>query len=381
MTSIAPLPSIANVRAPSVLLLPGEKFFVRRIALTPGQDAAGQVELALETFGPFSPAQIFHGFCPSRDGKQALLFAAYRKNFSTEEIAAWATADLVLPDFALWLAIANPPAAGVWLYENKDVLQLIAWDGGELPAGLLFRKTDRATTDITAGELQEEAAKRLGVPADSPRRLGGNIVIERRSKEGLGLKLDKPGQTMAAQLPLAMARCMDVRDKAELATLAQQQQRTQWLWRTFAGIAVALLLCGVAEIGLQVADTILSRQKQAVKDHGAAAQQIEQADMLARRMEQMAGQRLKPLEMLAAINLLRPKSMNFTRVTAKPPAQMEVDAQTGNAADLNDYKSALLKAPGIIKAEVIDPRTRDGTTTFMLQVAFKPDFSMEGDGK
>src|ERR1019366_1037174 len=105
------------------------------------------------------------------------LFAAYRKNFSAEEIAAWATADVVLPEFALWLAPTNPPAAGAWLYESKSVLQLIAWDGCELPAGLLFRKTDHTPAEIAAGELQDEATKRLGVPADSPRRLGGKTVI------------------------------------------------------------------------------------------------------------------------------------------------------------------------------------------------------------
>lgn len=356
---------------------------MRRIPLTAAQDAAAQVELALETFGPFSPAQLFHGFCLSPDGQQALLFAAYRKNFSAEETAAWASAEAVLPDFALWLALATPPAAGAWLHENRGVLQLVAWDGGGLPAGLLFRQTDHTTADAAAGELMEEATKRLGVPAGSPRRLGGDVVIERWSKEGLSLKLDKPGQTMAALLPVAMVRSMDVRDKTELAGLAQQQKRTLWLWRAFAGIAAGLALCALAEIGLQVAGKILASQQQAVMEHAGAAQQIEQADALAARMEQMAGQRLKPFGMLATLNNLRPKSnsLTFLRATTNSPAQMEVEAQTGNAADLRDYESALRKSPEIQKVEVRDPRTRDGVTTFQLQVGFKPGFPVEESGK
>ena len=43
MTSTAPLPTAVSARPQSVVLLPGEKFFVRRIPLTPGQDAAAQV--------------------------------------------------------------------------------------------------------------------------------------------------------------------------------------------------------------------------------------------------------------------------------------------------------------------------------------------------
>jgi hypothetical protein len=361
------------------VLLPGEKFFVRRIQLTPGQNAALQVELALETFGPFSPGQIFHGFCASRDGTQALLFAAYRKNFTAEEIASWATADVVLPEFALWLAQATPPAAGSWLYEDDDGLQLIAWDGGELPAGLFFRKTDYTASEIAAGELLDEASKRLGVPTGSPRRLGGNFVIEKWSKEGLSLKLDKPGQTMTALLPVAMARSMDVRDKAELASLSQQQKRTLWLWRAFVGIAAGMILCVVAEIGLQVAGKFLDRQQEALKANAGNVQKIEQANTLAARMEKMAGQRFKLIGMLAALNDARPKtnSLIFTRLTINSATQIEVEAQTNNASDPAEYEKALRKSPEIAKFELRKQELRNGMTTFQFLVEFKPGFPVE----
>jgi len=366
----------------SVVLLPGDKFFVRRIALTPGQDAAVQVELALDTFGPFAPAQIFHGFCASRDGKQALIFAAYRKNFTAEEISSWSTADLILPEFALWLAPATTPAAGTWLYEHDDGLQLIAWDGSELPAGLLFRKTAGVPAELAAGELLEEAAKRFGGPTDSPRRLSGNFVIERWGKEGLSLKLDKPGQTMATLLPAAMARSMDVRDKAELVALAQVQQRENWLWRSFAGAAAALLLCAVVEVGLQLAGVVLDRTQQKVKANAPAVQNIEQANTLAARMEQMAGQRLKPFEMIALINKSRPASMLFKQTTTNSPTQIEVNIEVSNTADMRDFEPALNKAPGVEKVVVSNQRLQpSGITSFDLKVTFKPDFAHEGDSK
>lgn len=378
MISTAPQSSPPSVRTQSVVLLPGEKFFVRRIPLTPGQDAALQVELALETFGPFAPAQIFHGFCLSRDGKHALLFAAYRKSFTAEEIASWTAADLVLPEFALWLAPANAPAAGTWLYESDDVLQLIAWDGSDLPAGLLFRKTDHTAPEIAAGELLDQAEKRFGVPTASPRRLSGNFIIEKWSKDGLSLKLDKPGQIMATVLPVAMVRNMDVRDKAELASLSLQQKRTQWLWRSFAGIAVALILCAVAELGLRVAEQLLARRQAAVKANAGAVQKIEQANTLAARMEQMAGQSLRPFEMLAIINARRPASITFTNVRTSSAIQMEIKAEVSNAADMRDFEPALRKIAGVDKVEVTNQHSQaSGVISFDLKVTFKPGFSVE----
>jgi len=383
MTSTAPQTPAAAARPQSIVLLPGEKFFVRRIQLMPAQDVAAQVELALEMFGPFAPAQIFHGFCTSRDGKQALLFAAYRKNFTSEEIASWATADVVLPEFAVWLAPEVPPPAGTWIYENEDTISVIAWDGGQLPAGLLCRKQASTSAEGVASELQAEAVKRFGVPDTTSRRLGGNPVVDRWGKEGLVLKLDKPGQTMTAVLPVAVTRSMDVRDKAELAGLAELQKRSHWLWLGFAGLAAGVALCAVTEIGLQVSGKLLDRQKLTIKANAGSAQQIEQANMLASRMEQMAGQRLKLVGMLAALNDPRPKSntLNFVRTTINSPTQMEVEAQASSAADLRDYEQALRRSPAIEKVEVRDPRIREGVTTFQLSVVFKPGFPVEGDSK
>src|SRR5437870_359131 len=113
-------PSSAPATSPrvnGVILLPAARFFVRRIPLVPGQDASAQVELALETIGPFAPGQLYYGHCPSRDGMQALVFAAYRRNFPGTDTAAWSTASAVLPEFAVWLGQPAPVAAGVWLHE------------------------------------------------------------------------------------------------------------------------------------------------------------------------------------------------------------------------------------------------------------------------
>jgi len=181
-------------------------------------------------------------------------------------------------------------------------------------------------------------------------------------------------------LPVSMARSMDVRDKAELASLTQQQKRNLWLWRAFAGIAAALALCVVAEIGLQVADMLLEKQRNVVVANAPAVQQIRQAKAMADRIEQFSRQRLKPFEMLTVLNDQRPRTMTFVSVSTNSPTQMEVKAEVTNAADMSNFEPVLRKTPGIEQVEVTNQHSLPGGgTAFDLKVVFKAGFS--GDSK
>src|SRR5882762_7956229 len=118
-----------SARPGTIVLAPGEKFFVRRVPLAPEGDAGMQVGLALEGLSPFPAGQLYYGFRTDAARTQALVFAAYRRGFSVEEAAGWADATAVLPDFSVWLAGATTPAASVCLHEQGGRLTAIAWDG------------------------------------------------------------------------------------------------------------------------------------------------------------------------------------------------------------------------------------------------------------
>ncbi len=378
MTAIQPPPN--STRAGSVVLLPGDRFFVRRIALTSDQDAAAQVELALETVSPFAPAQLFHGYCVSKNGRQALLFAAYRKSFTPEEVATWASVDAVLPEFVVWLGQENPPAAGVWIREGDRAVEAVAWDGkSELPAGILFRQTEILPAEILAGELQAELARRFHLPESEAEQWSGGVAVEKWTKEELLLRLDGSSARLT-RLTTEQVRLMDVRDKAELVQRAQQQRRDLWLWRAFAGVAAGLALCLLTELSLLGAGRLLAARRSEVADNTAAVQRIDQANALAARMEQIATQRLMPFEMLVVLNETKPAALTFVRATTSGPLQMEIEAQTSNAADLHDYEQRLGKAAAIEKVEVRDPHTRDNQTSFLLEVTFKRGFFRTGGG-
>jgi hypothetical protein len=77
--------------------------------------------------------------------------------------------------------------------------------------------------------------------------------------------------------------------------------------------------------------------------------------------------------MLVVLNDKRPKSVQFVRATTQGSDSLEVEAQTANASDVSNFEQALHEAPGIAQVKTRDIRARDGVTSFVITVVFKPD--------
>ncbi len=372
-------PPVPAARGGTVLL-PATKFFVRRIPLVAGQDAAAQAELALETIGPFAPGQLYHGHCPSADGAQALVFAAYRKNFPADDTARWSDADAVLPGFVVLARQAAPASAEVWLHESGGSVAAIIWDGqGSLPAGVLAREIGERASGAVADELTNEARQRLGAPSASVKHFQGDPVASPLEKEGLALSLrDRKAAFAPAEL-----RAMDVRDKADLAAQTGRRTRDRRLWFAFAAAAVLLAVCVVGEAGLQISRAVLGRQRAKLESAEAGVQRLRQASDVVTRLEQLAGQSLRPLEMMALINAARPKTLEFIRASTAStnPRQLEIEAQTGNAADPQAYEQALAGIPEVEKVELRNTQLSGGRTTFIVAVTFRPGFAGQGGAR
>lgn len=375
MSAPATLSPTSTATGGGTVLLPATKFFVRRIPLVAGQDAAGQAALALETIGPFAPGQLYHGHCASADGTQALVFAAYRRNFDATATAAWSEADAVLPDFALWLGQTVPAKPEVWLHERNGHVAAILWDGaGALPAGVIAREIGDRPSGAVGEELLQEARRRLDAATAPSKLFRGDPAAGPLDKEGLALTL---GDRSAAFTP-AQLRALDVRDKAELTGRVNRRQRDRRLWLAFAAAAAVLAVCVVGELGLLVSKGLLARSRAQLDANAGAVRQIQQSNDVIARMEQLAGQSLRPFEMLALLNAQRPATLEFVRASTAGPRQMEIEAQTGNAADPQAYEQALARTPQIEKVELRDFRTSGGRTTFLIVVTFRPGFAGSG---
>ena len=83
---------------PRVALLPDAAFFTRTISIAAdatAAEAAAQVELALEAISPFPIAQLYYGWFRDPAAQEALVFAAYRRRFTTDQTAEWEGAEVV----------------------------------------------------------------------------------------------------------------------------------------------------------------------------------------------------------------------------------------------------------------------------------------------
>ena len=102
----------ATPPAPKVVVLPDALFFTRSVpvpAAAGAAEVATLVELALEAASPFPVAQLYYGWRRAEGTDQALVFAAYRRRFTAEQIAEWDGADLVLPGLAVLAGAAVEP--------------------------------------------------------------------------------------------------------------------------------------------------------------------------------------------------------------------------------------------------------------------------------
>jgi hypothetical protein len=350
------------------VLLSSHRFFVRRIALAAG-DAAAQVELALENFSPFPVDQLYHGHVVSPARDEALVYAAYRKQFTADETAAWSGSQLVLPAFVALLETA-PAAPVIRLWQEANSLTAAAWDGrSPLPAVLL----SRAAADAAGGEaLVAEVRTRSGLAAAAVEEFSGAAAgAPRADGRGCDFTIGTIAGERRATLAREAAASADVRDKGFLAEQRRVGQRDQWLWRAFLACVAGCVILIVAEAALAGAGWAVRRLQAGNKQRAGVVEKITQAQAMSERVEELGAHRLMPLEMLAVLNRSRPASVTFLRVSSTDQLALEVEAQTANAADVGTYEAALRTMPEIATVETRDLRSREGTTSFVLAVTFK----------
>ena len=353
-------------------MLPGNRFFVRRLAVE-GEDVPGQVNLALEAISPFPLEQMLVGFVTAADGKQVLAYAAHRRRFTAEESFAWPEDCQVVPEF-LALCGHRPAAGGIVVHRGEERLTALAWKAGEeLPAAIVVAEL----ADADEAGLAREAAARADLAADSPVEnltgaLTGSLV------EGdLILKGEYEG---TFTIPKKGLDDSDIRDSDFLAERRKKERLNLILWNVArAGVAVLVL-----SLLLDIAGFVVGLRSHALEVANEGRQplvdDIEESQKITDRILELGVKRLLPMEMLALVNEKRPATVEFTNVhcevkklkdsvLTKPV--MTVDARTPNAGDISDFLKAVQAMPEVEAVTNTEPRVRDTSTTFRLEITFK----------
>jgi hypothetical protein len=331
-------------------------------------DLAAQAELALEGFAPFPLTQLYYGFYHPPGTSLALLYAAYRKRFTSEQTAAWAGANLVIPSFVALLGGEVKPATTLLLSTGDD-LTLLHWTDGRAP--------EKISTHIFAPDTPEE--ERVKVRDELLRSAGESrkvIALSAAPAPEPSEDEDKfvfRSGDFVSRLPVALADQLDVRDKAELAHRRQQRARDLVLWRVFLGCAAMIALCLIGEVAL-VGGRFWQKARLAIVEAQApGVAKIDAANKLVDSIGARSTDRLMPFEMIALVSSCKPPSVQFVRATTMGNYTLEIEAQTNSPGDVGGYQTALGALPACDKVEVSDQRTRDGVSTFKFVVTFKPE--------
>lgn len=353
-------------------MLPGNRFFVRRLTVE-GEDVPGQVNLALEAISPFPLEQMLVGFVTSADGKQALAYAAHRRRFTAEESFAWPEDCQVVPEF-LALCGHRPAAGGIVVHRGDERLTALAWKAGdELPAAIVVAEL----ADADEAGIAREAAARADLAADTPVEnvtgaLAGAIV------EGdLVLKGEFEG---TFTIPKKGLDDSDIRDSDFLAERRKKERLNMILWnvaRLGAAVLVVSLLLDIAGLVVGMRSRSLEAANEARRP---LVEDIEASQAITSRILELGVKRLLPMEMLALVNEKRPATVEFTNIhceikkakdstLAKP--MMTVDAKTPNAGDISDFLKAVQAMPEVEAVTNSEPRVRETSTTFRLEITFK----------
>lgn len=362
---------------PKVALLPDALFFTRSVPIAAGAtaaEAAAQAELALEGLAPFPLAQLYHGAFWLPGAENALVFAAYRRRFTTEQTAEWADAELVLPGFAAVLGGTVTPGSTV-LLTAPDVVTAVQWEKSPVPVRVVSRPLDAALSDEERAQATRDFVASL-TAAGRVVELAAPLVTEAEGDEGA--VAFRSGE-FVSRLAAPVAAPLDVRDKATLAALRRARQRDVLFWRVALGAAAALLLLGLGELGVVGARKFWQQPRQArVAAQTKDVNDIMKSQQLANRIDELATKRLLPFEMIAELTRedRKPTEIQFETATTDPKAGIYtiiVDARTTNMGQLSAYVATLRRLPMIQSVETRDERTANDGGTFRLIVSFKPD--------
>ena len=353
-------------------MLPGNRFFVRRLAVE-GDDISGQVNLALEAVSPFPLEQMLVGFVLSADGKQALAYAAHRRRFTAEESFAWPEDCPVVPEF-LALCGHRPTADGIIVHRGDERLTALAWKAGEvLPAVIVVAEL----ADADEAGIAREAAARADLPADTSAETVTGALSGALADGNLVLKREGNG---TFTIPKAGLDDSDIRDSDFLAERRKKERLNLILWssaRLGAAVLAAALVMDVTGfiVGLR------SHSLEVANDgRRALVEDIEASQAITSRILELGVKRLLPIEMLALVNEKRPATVEFTNIHCelKKPKDstltkpmMTVDAKTPNAGDISDFLKAVQSMPEVESATNSEPRVRETSTTFRLEITFK----------
>jgi len=358
---------------PRVVLVPDHLFFIRVVPIADAAteaDVKSQVELALEGLSPFPLAQLYYAHYWTEGARSALIYAAYRKRFTSEQVEGWADAEMVLPTFATLLTAEVQPSTTIVLTQEESLTAVHWAESTTIPAAVVARSWHADTPPEEKQKMREEVLRAFGGTKKTIDLTAAPVVDV---DGGVGEFTFRSGP-LEAHFTREKLDHLDVRDKDDLAAIRRARMRDLVLWRSFltcaAGVGLALLL----EIGL-IGGRVWERSREARQEKQApVVAEILRAQSLATRIDELSTKRLRPIEMIELVGVAKqPPSVAFVQTRTSGLYTLNIDARATQPGDVGVYQNTLRQLPQLLKVEVPRQETREGVSDFSLVLTFKPD--------
>lgn len=364
---------VLQTRTREVAILPDYRFFMRSVALADEAEAGpvtDQVELALEGMAPFPLSQTLWAYWTKPGCDHAMVFAAYQKRFTAEEMEAWGEAEWVTPRLSTLLIEATPSAATTYILKTEDGMTAVHFgDASGVPTQIRAVALEPEVSDKELATIREELIRACGGSTSVKDIEATEVEAGEPGTDELLIK--RAGNDTAISLDVAQE--LDVRDQAELTSRRRARVRDSWLWRGLVAALITLLLAGVAELSLWGTSFWQDALHQQVQVQSPIVSEIETADRLATRIEELHTKRLRPFEMIALADGPRPESIIFLRTEVTGLYSLEIEAETNDVQSIDVYVSALTDLAATEGVEMLDLDTRGSQSTIRLLVRFTSD--------
>ncbi|MFT3869241.1 MAG: hypothetical protein QM715_12350 [Nibricoccus sp.] len=369
------LPARFKLTVPTrkVVLLPDTHFFCRTVpvpAMASPAEVAGQVEIALEGMAPFPVAQMYHGHYWRSGARNALVYAAYRKRFPSEQVETWADAEAVMPAFASMLhaKVAGSTTLLIWA---EKTLTAIRWeDPFDAPISVHARELPPDFKPEDRDALRDDLLRISGASIHVAETEAAPTLDSAASQDDEYLFRSTSYDSNFTREEMDV---LDVRDKEELQSRRRARSRDLILWRVLLGCAATIALCLLLEGTVFGLGIWQKNRENLVREQTPQVEKIKQTNSLVLQVEERSTKRIRPFEMLTLLDGKLPASVVFSRATVKDLYTLEIEASATNPSDTDLFRVTLSSLPFCESVDVKLQPAQAGRNPFRATVKFRPN--------
>jgi hypothetical protein len=389
-----------SVPPTSLSLIPGDYFFCRSFPLPPDlseTEIESFAELTIEGASPFHLDQLYWGFLTYPHTKHILIYAAPRERMK-ESLESQRPRPLhIFPSFIAQYGLKFSKPTITCIYSAGSISALyfranesLAWKVVSRNEQLLATTTnlpaeDASLHDIATFAFDARTALIKEIDVENyaiddtvrivkPTPLVGNskLTIEViRISEAL-LRNAELIRSELLNLPFTSetAWAADIRPLTFKTNAQRENHKGHLLWRYLQASGVVLALLFVLQISSLIFNAWVNSQYKRIDLQQPEAQSIENRQELLNNLENFVQKELRPFSMLEVINQRRPNNLFFNRLNSIESNGIQLDGQSGNAQEMNQFFEALKSDTNVSSLEILRSNAKTGNTTFTISVFF-----------